>query len=352
MPLAMIFVAAIGWFRSADQPMHRQAAKDIEGRAGSFVDEEHEACSMLEKCCTAMRQCIVPDMQRGASLMLNLTAVAGEPGLSTLGLGCARIGSFNNPQSLKDSRALIVRAMELGVTTIDTSNIYGQGDSEVQIGLALQGRRDGAFLVTKTGKGFSNKMKLLRPLKPILRPLLSARRKAGGAAPPTGHSSAVTARREGEMRQNWSPAAFAPSLEASLRRMRTDRVDGFLLHSPPASVASDPAIGAALSALQAAGKARHFGVSCDDAACLSAALAMPGLTLLQLPWDVVISMDNADAAAIRDRGILVLAREVIRLQHGVSPVEAVRTAVAHPLVATALVGTTSRAHLEALAAIK
>ena len=147
-----------------------------------------------------------------------------------------------------------------------------------------------------------------------------------------------------------TPAAFGPSLDASLRRLATDRVDGFLLHSPPAAVARDPALGAALAALQAAGKVRHFGVSCDDAACLTAALTMPGLTLLQLPWDVIVAIDAASAAAIRERGILVLAREVIRLQPGLAPAAAVKAAAAHPLVASALVGTTSRAHLDALAA--
>lgn len=273
-----------------------------------------------------------------------------ETTLAAVGLGCARIGSFNNPRSPAESRALIARALEIGITTLDTSNIYGQGDSERAIGAALRGRRDQAFIITKTGRGFSAKMRLLRPLKPVLRPLLAARkaRAVGGATPTPGN--AVTARREQEMRFDWSPAAFAPSLEASLRRLATDRVDGFLLHSPPPAIGRDGDVAQALAALKAAGKVRHFGVSCDDHAGLDAALTMPGLTLLQLPWDVIVAIDPDAADAIRSRGILVLAREVIRLQPMLTAVDAVRAAATHPLVASALVGTTSRAHLDALAA--
>jgi len=269
-----------------------------------------------------------------------------DTALSPIGLGCARIGSFNNPRSMAESRALVERALEIGITALDTSNIYGQGDSERTIGAVLRGKRDKAFVVTKTGRGFSAKMRALRPLKPLLRPLLAARRKQGGA----GGGNAVTARREESMRFDWSPSSFAGSLDASLRRLRTDYVDGFLLHSPPASVAADPAAGAALAALKQAGKVRHFGVSCDDAEGLSAALTMEGLTLLQLPWEVIIGMRDTDAAIIRERGHIVFAREVIRTQPGVTAVDAVRNAVQHPLVSNALVGTTSIAHLEALSA--
>jgi len=280
------------------------------------------------------------------------------PPLPRLGLGASRIGSFNNPQPMAAARSLIRAAIDMGVTLVDTSNIYGQGDSETQIGRAIEGRRDAAFIVTKTGKGFSAKMRMLRPIKPLVRPLLAARRRAakggpGGGSPGNGGSattstSAVTARRENEMRQDWRPTSFAPSLEASLKRLKTDRVDGFLLHSPSADVVSRPDVGEALVKLQREGKLREFGVSCDDMACFRASLTMAGLTLLQLPWDVIVALSDDDAALLRDRGIRVLAREVIRQQPGVPPIDAARRAVAHPVVDTVLVGTTSEVHLRAL----
>ncbi len=84
-----------------------------------------------------------------------------EPKLSRLGLGASRMGSFGNPQPLGDSTRLVRGALDLGVTTIDTANIYGQGDSERAIGRALVGARDRAFIVTKGGRLFSGRARAL-----------------------------------------------------------------------------------------------------------------------------------------------------------------------------------------------
>lgn len=274
-----------------------------------------------------------------------------RPPLARLGLGCARIGSFNNPQRLSEAQALIEAALAMGVSVLDTSNIYGQGDSEAVIGRAVRASTAPAFIVTKAGRGFSPKMRALRPLKPLLRPLLAARAAAKGGAPAPA-TSVVTQRREAELRMDWSPAALTNSLHGSLKRLGVERVDGFLLHSPPAAVAARGDVAETLAAACDAGKLAHFGVSCDDVACLEAALTMPGLSLLQLPWDVIAAVRGTPAAeAITARGIGVFAREVIRLQPGQTPEAAVRAALAEPLVSTVLVGTTKRRHLEALAAL-
>ncbi len=265
--------------------------------------------------------------------------MTGQPHLSRLGLGCSRVGSFNNPQSLRQSAALIRAALDLGVTVLDTSNIYGQGDSERTIGRAVKGRRDAAFIVSKVGRGFSGKMRMLAWAKPLVRPLLARRGQGGGAA--------VTARRQESLRYDWRPETFAGALDASLRRIGTDRLDGYLLHSPPAAVAGDAAVGAALARLRQAGKVRHYGVSCDDLPTLAAALTMEGLTMLQLPWDVIAAAGDL-AAEIRRRGIIVLAREIIKLQPALAPAEAVARSVADPIVGCTLVGTTRIANLRAL----
>ena len=104
-----------------------------------------------------------------------------ERRISRLGLGCSRIGSFNNPLSDRDALRLVQSALDMGVRVLDTANVYGQGDSERVIGRALKGRRDDAFVVTKCGMSFSPRMRLLLPLKPLLRPLLARRNEAGGA---------------------------------------------------------------------------------------------------------------------------------------------------------------------------
>lgn len=260
--------------------------------------------------------------------------VTDEQYLSRLGLGASRMGSFNNPQPLSESLRLIRSALDLGVTTFDTANIYGQGDSERAIGRALAGARDQAFVITKGGRLFSARAQALRWAKPLVRPLLAAR----------ARGQAVTALRGDELRADWSASALTRSLDGSLRRLRTDRVDGFLLHSPPAAIVADPATNDVLAALRQAGKARHVGVSCDDREALVAALAIPSVTMLQLPVDLL-----ADAAGfagdIASRGIIIIAREVISLRRDLPPIEAVRDALAQPLVSCALVGTTRLAHL-------
>lgn len=258
-----------------------------------------------------------------------------EKNLSRLGLGASKMGSFNNPQPLRESLRLVHGALDLGVTTIDTANIYGQGDSERAIGSALAGgARERAFVITKGGCLFSARARALSWIKPLVRPILAAR----------ARGQAISARRGEELRADWSVAALNRSLEGSLRRLRTDRVDSFLLHSPPAAIAADPAVHEALAALRAAGKARHVGVSCDDHAAMVAAFSMPALTMLELPVTLLADAGNF-ASEIAARGIIIIAREVISMRPDLAPAGAVRSALAMPLVRCALVGTTRLAHL-------
>ena len=263
------------------------------------------------------------------------------PTLSRLGVGCSRIGSFNNATPLAEIRETLALALDLGVTVFDTADIYGQGDSERELGRVLRGRRDQAFVVTKAGKLFSAKMRLMAPLKPILRPLLRA----------AGAGKAVTARREGAMAEDFTPARLAGALEASLRRLGSDHVDGFLLHSPPAEALAAPGLAEALAGLKTEGKARFVGVSCDDAAALDAALALPGIDLLELPVDLIAAAANGPAGrSIAARGIRVLAREAIRLAPDLRPPEAVALAARQPGVDCVVVGVSRRDRLRELVA--
>lgn len=261
-------------------------------------------------------------------------------GVSRLGLGGSKFGSFGNPAPAADSERLVRVALDLGVTVLDTANIYGQGDSERIIARAIAGRRDAAFVVTKAGQTFSAKYRALRIAKPVIRAVL-ARRGAG---------SGVTAQRGDAMRHDWRPRAIVTALEASLKRLRSDRVEAFLLHSPPPYVAADPELALALVAARAAGKALRIGVSCDDLATLDAALDQPAYEMFELPWDVVAAL-GPRADAIRARGHLVLAREVVTQQPGLSAAQAVARAIAHPAVDCTVVGTGKAEHLRALAAI-
>jgi aryl-alcohol dehydrogenase-like predicted oxidoreductase len=149
-------------------------------------------------------------------------ATGAPVALSKLGLGCSKVGSFNNPAPMSQIRGVMERALDLGVTVFDTADIYGQGDSEREIGRAIRGRREQAFVVTKFGKLFSAKMRLVAPFKPVLKPLVQAV-KAGAQ---------VAAQRDGAMAEDFSPGRYAAALDASLRRLGLDHVDGVLMHSP------------------------------------------------------------------------------------------------------------------------
>lgn len=261
--------------------------------------------------------------------------------MSRLGLGASRIGSFNNPASLRDSERLVRAALDLGVRVIDTASIYGQGDSERTIGRAIAGRRDDAFVVTKGARSFSAKYRLARPLKPILRPLLSTLRQGAQVA---------TARREDALIADWSPRRIVESLDDSLRRLRTDRVDAYLLHSPPPDVASDPAVAATLDAIRRSGKALLAGVSCDDLPTLDAALGQDALDIVELPW-IVIAQLGGRGATLRARGIMVICREVIAQQPDRTPAEALRLSLSHPAIDCTLIGTTRLRHLHEAAGL-
>ena len=141
-----------------------------------------------------------------------------------LGLGTWRYGDRDPVR--QEEIATIRLAPELGVTLIDTAEMYGDGRSEELIGEAIKGRRDEVFLVSKVYP------------------------------------------------HNASRVAAARSCEASLRRLGTDRLDLYLLHwrgdVPLAETVE------AFQALQHAGKIRHWGVSNLDTADMQELWAAPG----------------------------------------------------------------------------
>jgi aryl-alcohol dehydrogenase-like predicted oxidoreductase len=269
-----------------------------------------------------------------------LLTLGGAP-VSRLGLGCSQMGSLANPATLKQSGDLVRLALDLGVNHFDTADIYGQGDSERAIGRGIRGRREDAFVITKFGKRFSPKMRLIRPLKPLLKPLLQAR----------GATGAVVGRRDAAMREDFRPARLSAALDVSLKRLGLGQTDAVLLHSPPLAVLRDPATEQALAAILAAGKARYAGVSVETEAEMDAALDLPSAAILQIPLSLGELLARP-AWAARLEGRFVFAREIIRLQPDAPPATAIARALGRPGLAGVILGTRTPAHLQEAARMR
>jgi aryl-alcohol dehydrogenase-like predicted oxidoreductase len=146
--------------------------------------------------------------------------------VSELGLGCARIGGVFQ----SDSKAfinLLSGACDAGINFFDTADMYSQGESEKLIGRALRSRRDQIIIASKAGYALPAQRRLAAMLKPILRPavqLLKIRR------------DRLPSMSRGTITQDFSAAYLQRAVEGSLRRLRTDYLDLFQLHSPSLEV--------------------------------------------------------------------------------------------------------------------
>jgi aryl-alcohol dehydrogenase-like predicted oxidoreductase len=172
----------------------------------------------------------------------------GRSGLdvSVVGLGCWVMGGWMwGGTEDDDSVAAIRRAVELGVTFIDTAPVYGHGHSEEVVGRALEGMRDDVILATKCGLVW----------------------------PPRGGREHFVGPDGVPIFHNLEPDSIIAECEDSLRRLRTDVIDVYQCHWPDPGSSLDDSL-AALTNLQEQGKIRAIGVSNFTVAmmeqCLSA----------------------------------------------------------------------------------
>ena len=155
--------------------------------------------------------------------MKHVVLPCGES-VAALGQGTWNIG--DDPARRRDEIATLQRGIELGLTLIDTAEMYGDGRSESLVGEAIAGRRDEVFIVTKVYP------------------------------------------------HNASRRAMPRSCNASLHRLGTDSIDLYLLHWA-GSVPLEETV-RAFEALQRDGKIRHWGVSNLDLQQMKALTAVPG----------------------------------------------------------------------------
>jgi pyridoxine 4-dehydrogenase len=178
--------------------------------------------------------------------------IGGDIDVRRLGFGAMRItgpGTWGPPRDRAAARALLRRAVELGVQLIDTADAYGPGVSEELIGEALS-PYDGLLIATKGGYERSG---------------------------PSGLSES------GELTgwtPNGRPGHLRSACEASLLRLELDRIDLYQLHTPDPAVPFAESI-RALKDLQNEGKIRHIGVSNVTLEQLAVARTVADITTVQ-----------------------------------------------------------------------
>ena len=168
--------------------------------------------------------------------------------VSAVGLGCMGMSAWYGETDEAESVATIHRALEIGVTFIDTADVYGAafGDNERLVGRALAGRRDEAILATK----FAN---ALNP--------------------------------DGSRRIDGRPEYVREAIDASLTRLGVDHVDLYYQHRVDANTPIEETVGA-MAELVTAGKVRHLGLSEASAATIRRAHAVHPISALQSEYSL------------------------------------------------------------------
>ncbi len=176
------------------------------------------------------------------------TTSLGELTVSVQGLGCMGMSAVYGAADWDTSVATIRRALDLGVTFLDTADIYGIGHNEVLVGRAIAGRRDEVQLATKFGID----------------------RTAGAGSRP------VIRGERGYVKY---------SCEASLLRLGVDVIDLYYLHRPPGTAEIEETVGA-MAELVAEGKVRYLGLSEVDNALLRRAHAVHPISAVQSEYSL------------------------------------------------------------------
>jgi aryl-alcohol dehydrogenase-like predicted oxidoreductase len=202
------------------------------------------------------------------------TRTLGRDGLtvSALGLGCMGMSQSYGPADRDESIATIHRALDLGVTLLDTADLYGTGHNEELVGEAIAGRRDEVVLATK---------------------FAMSRRPEGGANKIDGR-----------------PEYVRQCIDASLRRLKVEHVDLYYQHRVDPTVPIEDTIGAMAELVQQ-GKVRHLGMSEASAGSLRRAAAVHPITALQSEWSLwTRDLEVSRGGGVGGETVLGVAREL------------------------------------------
>jgi len=216
---------------------------------------------------------------------------------SVLGFGCAAVmGRSGRSQSLHALHA----AYDGGITFFDTARSYGYGESESVVGEFLRGRRDRVILSTKFGIVPKRQQGWKRALMPALRTVLDV-------AP--GARNLIRDQVKAQLKGNQiTVKVLRDSLEESLRRLRTDYIDIFLMHAAPASALAQLDVMDELEKLIIAGKIRMAGISAEPEVITSALQAnIPVLRAMQFPVNLFDLRMMQILSATHTKGLIFVA---------------------------------------------
>jgi aryl-alcohol dehydrogenase-like predicted oxidoreductase len=173
----------------------------------------------------------------------------GGLAVSRIGLGAMSMSGYYNIAEGSDAESIrtIHRALDLGVTHLDTAEIYGPFHNEELVGRAIKGRRDEVVLATKFG-------------------IVSH----------SGRGSGVL---------DSSPASIRVAVEGSLKRLGTDHIDLYYQHRVDPKTPIEDTVGA-LAELVTEGKVRHIGLSEAGPATIRRAHAVHPVTALQTEYSL------------------------------------------------------------------
>jgi aryl-alcohol dehydrogenase-like predicted oxidoreductase len=193
------------------------------------------------------------------------TTKLGDLTVSAQGLGCMGMSEWYGPTDWDESIATINRALDLGVTFIDTADLYGAGHNEVLVGRAIAHRRDEVQLATKFGID-----------------------RSGGDAHRIVRGEHDYVKR---------------ACEASLTRLGVEVIDLYYLHRPPQTAEIEETVGA-MAELVAEGKVRYLGLSEVNDELLRRAYAVHPIAAVQSEYSLwTRDLETEVLGAMRDLGV-------------------------------------------------
>jgi len=186
--------------------------------------------------------------------------------VSAQGLGCMGMSEFYGTGDEGESIATIHRALDLGVTLLDTADMYGPFTNEDLVGRAVSGRRDEVVLATKFGNERA----------------------------PDGTRIGINGR----------PEYVRSACDASLRRLGVDHIDLYYQHRVDPDTPIEDTVGA-MAELVSAGKVRHLGLSEAAPGTIRRAHAVHPITALQTEWSLWTRDPETDGVleTVRELGI-------------------------------------------------